>query len=318
MFLLNILYKNAIIFLVIIMNIDLRNWMKNIDDDVNLFSINFAGTHDCATRFVQLSHFARCQDLSIYDQLCLGVRALDVRVQARGEQLGIVHGIAKCFNTNKLTAKQMDIEDIIEQCRAFLEENPDETVVMMFKNDNGKEMEKCFDNLFYNYIKGNENLWYLQNRIPKLGEVRGKIVLIRRCNKNLNNKDMTPLNTGIDFSAWIEQDTAVPEALLLNTNSADNAKFIIQDRYKYKPKPRWEECVKPFLDERKEFDGKYVVCYLSTAGGLSGPYRNAQYINSHFMSYPLANDTYYGIIFADFPTSDMCNKIIKTNESLFR
>ena len=36
---------------------------------------------------------------------------------------------------------------------------------------------------------------------------------------------------------------------------------------------------------RSPFDGKYVICYLSTAGGLKGPKKNADYINALFLPY---------------------------------
>ena len=76
----------------------------------------------------------------------------------------------------------------------------------------------------------------------------------------------------------------IPTALPLCTGTAD---FIIQDRFKYKPKPRWAQVIRPFLEQRTAFGGQYVINYLSTAGGLKGPRRNAKYINAKFMDYPL-------------------------------
>jgi 1-phosphatidylinositol phosphodiesterase len=194
-----------------------------------------------------------------------------------------------------------------------LAENPSESIIFQFKNDSGTENEKCFNNLFYTYIKGNEGRWYLQNKIPTLAEARGKIVLIRRCKMDLKNNDFNNSNTGIDFSRWVEQDTAVPEPLTLATNSIDNAVFVVQDRFKYKPKPRWSECVEPFLNKQKPFGGEYVICYLSTAGGTKGPQNNAKYINPKFMAYPLKKSVYYGTIYVDFPTENLVKKVIETN-----
>ena len=42
----------------------------------------------------------------------------------------------------------MDMGDVLSQCYRFLDECPGEAVVFQFKNDNGKENEQCFDNLF--------------------------------------------------------------------------------------------------------------------------------------------------------------------------
>lgn len=294
-------------------NIELSSWMRDIDDDKKLYELSIAGTHDCATEYVQFSHIAQCQDMNISDQLEIGIRALDIRVESMDERLGLVHGMAKAFNNPGYNTAQMDMSDVLLRCYDFLKANPSEAIIIQFKNDNGKEMEKCFDNLMNTYIKGNEDKWFLENRVPTLGECRGKLVLVRRCDMDSENPNYTDDNTGLDFSNWEEQDTAIPDSLLLETNSKDDAKFIIQDRFKYKPEPRWSECVEPFLNEREAFNGEYIVCYLSTAGGTKGPKANAQVINALFQEYPLDKDKYYGLFYFDFPTTDLTKKIIEHN-----
>lgn len=291
-----------------------RKWMMNIDDNIDLFSLNLAGTHDCVTRFVQLSHFARCQDRSIYEQLCIGIRGLDVRVKPNGSRLMMVHSFTKAFVSASHFSRQMDMADVLSCCYSFLKMNPSETIVFQFKDDRSNEngKEKSFDNLYNTYIKGNEDKWYLKNKSPLMSECRGRIVLVRRC-KMADNAEYTDENTGIDFSRWAEQDTAVPQPLTLKTSGENEMTFIVQDRYKYKPKPRWNKCIKPFLDKMKPFDGTYIINYLSTAGGLKGPYNNSKYINPRFMSYPLDRANYYGMIYVDFPTSQLVKKIINTN-----
>ena len=294
------------------MEINFKKWMEKLNSDTPLLQYNIPGTHDCVTQYVQFTHISKCQNSNIYEQLCIGIRALDIRVQSEGDRLKMVHGIAKAYNTPNKFGKQMDMADVLAHCYRFLDENPSETIVFQFKNDSGTENEKCFDNLFYTYIKGNEEKWFLENRVPTLGEARGKIYLIRRC-KMQTKEEFTDLNTGLDFSKWVEQDIAVPEPLTLETGSADNAVFTVQDRFKYKPVPRWSECIKPFLDKSTPFDGTYIIDYLSTAGGFKGPYNNSKYINPHFMEYPLNNGFYYGTIYCDFPTTELTAKIISTN-----
>ncbi len=294
------------------MEISTKNWMKNLDFDIPVLRYNIPGTHDCVTQYVQFPHISRCQNMNIFEQLCLGVRALDIRVASSGERLVMVHGIAKAFNSPNRLGKQMDLADVLSHCYRFLEENPSETVIFQFKNDSNKENEKCFDNLLYTYIKGNENRWFTENRVPSLGEAKGRIILIRRC-KAEQSHDFTDSDMGIDFSKWVEQDTAVPEPLLLETSGKFKETFMVQDRFKYKPIPRWNECIKPFLDSAAPFDGRYIINYLSTAGGLKGPERNARYINAQFMKYPLDKSNYYGTIYCDFPTKALICKIIETN-----
>lgn len=292
---------------------NLKKWMADFDDSTNLFKMTIPGSHDCVTQFVQFPYFFQTQDKNIYEQLCIGIRALDIRVESRNEQLKMVHGVVKAFCGKNHFGAQMDLADVLSHCYKFLDENPSETIIFQFKNDNNKENEKCFDNLFYTYIKGNEHRWFAENRIPSLGEARGKIVLIRRCKMDMQNPNFTVENTGIDFSRWVEQRTAEPHALTLETHSKDDAVFVIQDRFKYKPVERWNECLKPFLDSMDKFGGEYIIDYTSTAGGLKGPGNNAKIINSLFMDYPLDGEKYYGTIYLDFPFDKLTEKIIKHN-----
>ncbi|HIZ11716.1 MAG TPA: phosphatidylinositol-specific phospholipase C domain-containing protein [Candidatus Eubacterium faecavium] len=290
----------------------LRNWMADIDGKRDLMSLAIPGTHDSVTKYVQISHICKTQELTIREQLEIGIRALDIRVESSGELLKMVHGIAKVFCTPNKLGKQMDLSYVLDQCYDFLRENPSETILLQFKNDSGKENEKCFDNLFFSYISKDPEMWFCENRVPLLEETRGKIYLIRRC-KMADRDEFNENNTGLDFSGWVEQDTISPEPLTLNTGGKAPAEFIILDRFKYKPAPRWEECLKPFLDKAAGFDGRYIINYLSTAGGLKGPKYNAEYINTRFIKYRLDHSKYYGTVYSDFPAKELTMKIINAN-----
>ncbi len=293
---------------------NLKNWMSNIDGQTDLLSLNIPGTHDAVTQYVWLSNISKTQDLNIYEQLSIGIRALDIRVASSNDRLKMVHGIAKAFNTKNKLGKQMDMSDVLKHCYRFLEENPSETIVFQFKNDSNKENEKCFDNLYYTYIKKDMDKWYLKNQIPVLDEVRGKIFLIRRC-KMQNREEFTDENTGLDFSNWVEQVDAVPNPLQLKSGKDNSITFWIQDRFKYKPEERWSECINIILDKAEPFKGEYAINYLSTAGGYKGPKKNAEYINDKFMKKELKKDAYYGTVYCDFPPGEITEKIIELNFS---
>lgn len=290
----------------------LNSWMEKADGGADLLSLNIPGTHDCVTKYVWFSHISKTQNLTIKEQLLLGVRALDIRVESRGQRLKMVHGIAKAFNTPNKLSRQMDLADVLRPSYEFLRENPTETVVFQFKNDSGRENEKCFDNLYYTYIKGNEEKWFLKNEIPTLDEVRGRIYLIRRC-KMEKRPEFTDENTGLDFSHWVEQTQAVPQPLRLMAGKGLQKAFLIQDRYKYPPRERWAECINVFLDKAQPFSGEYIIDYLSTAGGLKGPEKNAEYINARFMEKALKAGCYYGTVYCDFPDEALVQKIINLN-----
>jgi 1-phosphatidylinositol phosphodiesterase len=292
---------------------NLKKWMGEIGNEKPLFSLSIPGTHDSAARYVQYAHIAKCQDMSIFDQLSIGVRALDIRVMPEGNRLLMIHGIAKVYYNSRKPKAQMDLEYILTQIYAFLKENPSESVIIQFKNDSGKDFEKSFDNLYKTYIKPNKDKWYLENRCPALGEARGKIVLVRRCLMDKKSSEYTEENSGIDFSSWVEQVEMIPDALVLKTGGNDGSEFIIQDRFKYKAEDKWAACIKPFLKTLKPFDKQYVICYFSTAGGISGPKKNATLLNNAFINYPIPKAINLGTIYLDFPTKRITSKIIERN-----
>ena len=154
----------------------MNNWMKNIPDETFLSEINIPGTHDSATRFCQYSYFSRCQELSVFEQLNIGVRFLDLRVEKNGDKLQLVHAASKCFKTASHQGLLL-LEDVFSDCRAFLKANPSETLIISIKCDHGDTSENTFDTLFQHYL--NEDFWYKENRIPQLFEVRGKGEVMR-------------------------------------------------------------------------------------------------------------------------------------------
>lgn len=287
---------------------DLNSWMRLLPDDLPLYELCLCGTHDCVTKNIAFSHFLCCQSMSIASQLSLGVRALDIRVRPVGRRLLMVHG-AVCARTD--SGEKMDMADVLAQCYAFLRKNPGECIVFQFKDDAGRDYEQAFANLYYTYISDHAEMWFLENRVPRLGEARGKIVLIRRCKKDASDQNLTDANSGLDFSRWVEQDTAEPQPLPLECGNG--VRFLVQDRYKYKPQPRWHDCIRPFLDAARPFGGTYVINYLSTAGGLKGPRKNAEIINHYFLQYPLDPEKYYGTVYVDFPSEALVRKLIDRN-----
>ena len=294
------------------MNINLSKWMERIDDKTDILSLDIPGAHDCAANFIPFEHFSKCQNTDVYGLLSLGIRVLDLRVKIKNNSLVTAHAFCARVGNDR-NSKIQDISDIIKHIKRFLEENPSETVLLQFKNDSESKMKDSFDILANRYLQKENNLWFIENRIPSLGEVRGKIVLLRRCDIYDRNKAYNTDNSGIDLSGWANQYRLVPSPTSLETHSKKNDIFIIQDRYNYLPHSKWKKCVKPFLDERKEFDGKYIINHFSTSGGLGGPKTNADYINTKFLKYSLKKDNYYGILFFDFPTKEITKKIIENN-----
>ena len=293
----------------------LKNWMKQLSDNINITEINIPGTHDSCTCKVQYAFIAKCQSKTIKEQLNSGIRFLDIRVEKDGSRLKLVHDIADCKSPAKRKQK-LYLENVINDCKDFLSENPTETILFSYKRDDGPNQEETFDLFFENYLE-KDNIWYRENRIPSLEEVRGKIVLLNRDNIDNCNKNYTDLNTGINLSTWIYQKEnteriyEVAEYLKRNGEATGKA-LTIQDLYGLTPQKKWSLAVCPFLKKPPEANG-ILITFFSCGSLLYNPKRSAKYINRRLAKTTLKRAKKYGWIILDYPTEKFIKEIIISN-----
>lgn len=281
--------------------------LSKLSDSVLLSQLNIAGTHDSATAFVSLEKTAQCQSLSIAEQLTMGVRLFDIRLFYRFGRFRLVHSLADCY-TDADKREFLYFNSIFERCISFLRANPRETVIMSIKKDRGF-FEKSFFTHFYNqFIRGRESFWYLENRIPTLGECRGKIVLMRRCKKHEGFQNT--YFCGLDFSHWEDQGAA-DDLSPLTVALSNEFSATVQDRYGLTGEAKWNGCARSALDNCETAANKICIHFLSTSG--EPPVKCAEYVNERFAEYPIRTDRAHGWILLDFPTRELCDKIMTPN-----
>ncbi len=281
------------------------NILSDLPDSLPISMINLIGTHDSATAYCSFEANARCQDTTITDQLLMGIRLLDIRLCRKGNWYYLCHSIADCY-TDPSKDRRLSFESILRDCENFLKENPREFILMSIKQDRGIQSKRFLPPLYEKYI-ANSSLWYTENRIPTLGECRGKIVFMRRC--FLTKKYAKNNPCGLDFSHWEDQDKPVFDPLPLNICGDTSA--MIQDRYRLPPKDKWESCAKPFLDTCKVSDRQIAVHFLSTSSKGVNPLAAAKEINPKFMQYEINRPV--GWIFADFVDEKIAEKVMMSN-----
>ena len=282
------------------------NILSVMDDGKYLSQINIAGTHDSATAYVSMENQARCQDKTIAEQLSMGVRFLDIRLSKKGDEFYLVHSLADCYSDKDKT-KRMTFGEVLEVCKDFLADNPKETLIFSVKQDRGIINRWFFPPFYDKYIKGDESCWYLGNRVPTLGECRGKIVLMRRC--RVWKSFYKTAEGGLNFSFWKDQarKKLTAKQVLLNKNE----QAIVQDRYGLDPERKWQ-CVKHYLDIAVTSEKDMAVHFISTSAKTDGKLvGTAEYINGEFMKYKLKKGT--GWIICDFPTKELIEKIMMSN-----
>ncbi len=292
----------------------MKKWMKNLADDIKISEINIPGTHNSCTKKVQFSYLSKCHNLSIYEQLNIGVRYLDIRVEKCGDKLKTVHSIADCYTPHG-KKKKLLLDYVLDDCKKFLKENPTETIILCIKRDDGVSSEETLDLFFNNYLK-NDPLWFTENRVPLLGETRGKMIFFNRCHVDFSNKNYTDKNTGLRLSNWPDlprdSEYCLAEAPILNVDKTKKETYYLQDMYKLYPKEKWHKAVLPLVEKPFEKNGLFLN-YFSAANLIHSPRIYSKYILKKFKNIPLQNNKKYGWLIFDFPTESLCEKVISTN-----
>lgn len=287
------------------------NWMSNISDDTPLSAINIPGTHDSATKFVMASAISRTQNLSVYEQLQAGVRYFDFRFEKTETDIITVHDVTNCKTGSGYFADDLTAGMIVDVCRKFLEENPTETILFQFKEGDGDAGTTLYSEFYNRYIKGNESLWFTQNRIPEMGEVRGKIVMLRVVSVDGSFDDT---NSGINFENYPYVGSTklydYRRCEITDLNNIAYAQMYVQDSYKLGVNDKWT-AIKDFIESDLS-DEEFNIC-LTSSSKIPLPYFIAKQTNKNLSEYEFENGKVYGIIATDFITQEICEKIYSTN-----
>lgn len=155
-------------------------WMQHLKDATPLSAVSIPGTHNSPTCHRALPS-VRCQAVSPSQQLKNGVRFFDIRVQTVTPDSPILILVHSVFPISLTGPKYL--RDLIEEVYEFLSENPSETLIISIKREgtgNGSDQD-LGRILSTHYTRGADaSRWYVDPAIPTLGQVRGKIVLMRR------------------------------------------------------------------------------------------------------------------------------------------
>ncbi|KAK3185396.1 hypothetical protein K4F52_005898 [Lecanicillium sp. MT-2017a] len=188
-------------YLAVYSSASLDSWMKELHDDWPLPCLSIPGTHNSPTCYKALPS-VRCQAVGVPEQLQNGVRFMDIRVSASkdDDKLSLVHAV---FPISLTGTKYLS--DMLNDVYAFLEKNPSETIIMSLKREGtGKASDGDMGRYLKTaYIDKKSDRWYTEPRVPKLGEARGKIVLMRRFGLDDSLKgEHDGQGFGIDAARW--------------------------------------------------------------------------------------------------------------------
>ena len=231
----------------------LDSWMQDLPDDTPLGALSIPGTHNSPTHH-NAPPSVRCQAVSPKVQLENGVRFFDIRVQVpepydvNSDKLHLVHA---AFPVALSGTKYF--RDLYNTVLQFLKEHPQETLIMSLKREGtGKGTDEQLGRILKNHYT-NPQEWFTEPRVPNLGEVRGRIVLLRRfvLEEGLKH-EWQGRGWGIDAHIWADN---TPNAM------CPSGDVCVQDFYEVSEKPTIEKKIQ-YVNEQLERSG---CCILNPA-----------------------------------------------------
>ena len=269
---------------------DGSDWMAALDDDMNLNSLTIPGTHDSGALHSLAEISGKCQSLSIEEQLKIGVRFLDIRLQLVDNELKVVHSFV-----DQLT----DFDDVLDDLVAFIRNHEGEFLIVSIKEDaSPKRSDRMFADLLEEMLLSYPEINTERALPEKVGEARGAIHIVARYK---NSTIGLPC-----YDGWKDDDTFVL------------GDVYIQDNYRV---PNAEEKIADIrstysvaIDKKHDLVLNYTSCYLESCfppiyAGLPAHDINRDTKKALSNEY----DGPLGVLVCDFMTTELADAIIGRN-----
>ena len=280
-------------------------WMARLPGQLKISSLTLPGTHDTMALYETVYGTAICQTLTLDDQLTKGVRCLDIRGRHFKNSFPIHHGVVfqKTF-----------FDNVINTASAFLKTNPSETIVLSLKPEHtAVGNTRTYEETLKNYIsRYPSKLFYTGSTIPKLKDVRGKIVLVRRF----------PGSIGIDATSWPDNPTTmVKVGPYVMSQDLYKLNFLKDRNITGFYDRKWSLVYDGMIKASKDITGQYLRINFSSATimyplpQLRGVKDDInQRLNAFFDKQPPGS---FGAVMMDFATPELIEKIYRSNDLLF-
>ena len=204
---------------------------------------------------------------------------MDIRLNEENGKLYFYHSFAKCKTGILPWAEALELEVVLKQIYSFLMNHTSETILFVVKQENSGDIV-FFQTALQEYIAKNPEMWLLTDKVPTLGEARGKIVLFRRYadKAGLKNQSGIALN-------WSDQGGKEFQANYLKKEIREGIPFYVQDRYNYSVEDKMKGMEGALLQTKELANVEEIkINFASTAGpnSLYHPYKIAKQMNNWF------------------------------------
>jgi 1-phosphatidylinositol phosphodiesterase len=306
--------------------IDLERWQSSLDPNKLVTQISIPGTHDSAavSNLLALIPLVQTQKWDIDEQLRYGVRYFDLRgyFDTLLGQVGACHGIPLPIDFPTIFAKMYN----------FLRAHPTEFLLVQVAHETGQQLDKFSDEYFAEkfwdtiqpYV---EEFWNLQETVPTVGRLRGRIQLVRRF------QTKRPSKTGIDVNDFYTSTTSTVKRIIQDyfdmRKGDDNVELNVGQGMEKKTRLIREQMVE------SSHAGPDVLClnFTSAVHGIGDPKTYALMmgegtfgLNQRFKDAliqdfkldgngrrPGGEPVKIGVVLMDYINKDLCRLIIRTN-----
>ncbi|MGJ8723730.1 MAG: phosphatidylinositol-specific phospholipase C [Roseibacillus sp.] len=266
-----------------------HEWLKEVSSKTPLVELRLPGTHNSAALFEPLLGTARCQSLTVRQQLDAGVRFLDIRCRHEEDGFLLYHG---------LIPQKQTFAELQETLISFLKENPSEFVLVSIQETSKpSQNSRSFEETARTYFSHRRSLWHLGSKLPDLGQVRGQAVLIRRfpARKLL----------GIDGTNWGHRGVHRSKRLL------------IQDRFQLSSgEEKWNLIAELWQDSLKHpnhLSLNFTSGYTKGKLGIPNITAISNRVNQRLLLHLSNTQMPPGILIMDFASLDLVSAVFSQN-----
>ena len=150
-------------------------WMKNVNDDVRLIDMSIPGSHDSGATHSIFDVAGKCQELNIKQQLNIGTRFFDLRLQLVKDEFKIMHGPVD---------QNLKFSSVMEDLTSFIKKYSSEFIIISIKQESSSvNIVKTFEEALRDKLNEFIDIVSFDNALPiTVKEARGKIHILSRYN----------------------------------------------------------------------------------------------------------------------------------------
>ena len=282
--------------------IDNSTWMANIKDDVLINEIVMPGSHDAGS--YKMVWLGETQQFTIDEQLQMGVRYFDIRVNKKEDKYVIFHSIIN----------GVEFLPILESIKNFIINNPTEVLLLDFQHFEGNSQNDVY-NFITEYLYNNNLLVENNTKLSdlefisnlKLKDARGKCIIFWG-DRSMDLSNYIFLRNNDDCS---HENMPLNSYYISDYHYKDIA-YLVENGY-----PKYFDNIQNKI--ARESKGIFVLQAQLTDGNLIfGPYSKEK-INNKKISEVIKNFkndeklTYLNVIMRDFLDINKCEEIINLN-----